>query len=72
MVAPAERTPEPAVGDDPHVSHGGEASAKILQQDSTMSLVEITCECGQKMVLQCVHAVGAGQDVALTPAEQPS
>lgn len=72
MVAPAERTPEQAVGGDPDASHGGEATAKILQQDPTMSLVEITCECGRKMVLQCVHAVGAGQDVALAPAEQPS
>ncbi len=72
MAAPGERKPEPTVAADPSQGPKGEATAKILQQDSTMSLVEITCECGHKMVLQCVHAIGASQEVPLAPAGQPS
>lgn len=64
----------PAQGPQAPLRHGAsdatsspgarEPQARIVRQTATMATIEVTCECGQRILLECEYAPSASQGVS--------
>ena len=46
----------------------GEATARIIEQEGGIAVVEVTCACGNRIRLRCSSGDLVGQDVPMAPA----
>ncbi len=46
----------------------GEATARIIEQDGRITVVEVTCVCGNRIRLRCSSGDPVSQDAPMAPA----